>query len=204
MHKASSREEVASELKATGHRPVEHMYRIGALGAECLSQPHDRGRRFRGRHAGGDLPGLPNPPAALKLAKGTTQMSHFLKMREKGVTVCLGCDGSQSGDHKDMFRSMYLAATCPRMPRSIPKSLPPRRWSRWRPLPATARSLGRMSLVARAGQESGSHSDQHRPTRMGADLQLRLQPRVHRERGQRRYGDGRRQNPDGEPAAHHH
>jgi len=25
MHKASSREEVASELKATGHRPVEHM-----------------------------------------------------------------------------------------------------------------------------------------------------------------------------------
>ncbi len=33
MHKASSREEVASELKATGHRPVEHMYRIGALGS---------------------------------------------------------------------------------------------------------------------------------------------------------------------------
>ena len=32
MHKASSREEVASELKATGHRPVEHMYRIGSLG----------------------------------------------------------------------------------------------------------------------------------------------------------------------------
>ena len=55
-----------------------------------------------------------NPPAALKLAKGTTQMSHFLEMRAKGVTVCLGCDGVNSGDHKDMFRSMYLAATLPK------------------------------------------------------------------------------------------
>ncbi len=55
-----------------------------------------------------------NPPAALKLAKGTTQMSRFLEMRAKGVTVCLGCDGVNSGDHKDMFRSMYLAATLPK------------------------------------------------------------------------------------------
>jgi 5-methylthioadenosine/S-adenosylhomocysteine deaminase len=55
-----------------------------------------------------------NPPAALKLAKGTTQMSRFLEMRQKGVTVCLGCDGVNSGDHKDMFRSMYLAATLPK------------------------------------------------------------------------------------------
>ena len=30
------------------------------------------------------------------------------------MTVALGCDGVNSGDHKDMFRSMYLAATLPK------------------------------------------------------------------------------------------
>jgi cytosine/adenosine deaminase-related metal-dependent hydrolase len=55
-----------------------------------------------------------NPPAALKLAKGTTQMGKFLEMRKAGVTVALGCDGVNSGDHKDMFRAMYLAATLPK------------------------------------------------------------------------------------------
>jgi cytosine/adenosine deaminase-related metal-dependent hydrolase len=52
-----------------------------------------------------------NPPAALKLAKGTTQMGKFIEMRKAGVTVALGCDGVNSGDSKDMFRTMYLAAT---------------------------------------------------------------------------------------------
>ncbi len=115
MHKASSREEVASELRATGHRSVEHMYRIGSLGPNVYLNHMTAVESFEvDMLAETDTKVCQNPPAALKLAKGTTQMSKFLEMREKGVTVCLGCDGVNSADHKDMFRSMYLAATLPK------------------------------------------------------------------------------------------
>jgi 5-methylthioadenosine/S-adenosylhomocysteine deaminase len=115
MHKASSREEVASELKATGHRSVEHMYRIGALGHNVFLNHMTAVESFEvDMLAETDTKVCHNPPAALKLAKGTTQMSKFLEMKAKGVTVCLGCDGVNSADHKDMFRSMYLAATLPK------------------------------------------------------------------------------------------
>jgi 5-methylthioadenosine/S-adenosylhomocysteine deaminase len=115
MHKASSREEVASELRVTGHRPVEHMYRIGSLGPNVYLNHMTAVEGFEvDMLAETKTKVCQNPPAALKLAKGTTQMSRFLEMRAKGVTVCLGCDGVNSGDHKDMFRSMYLAATLPK------------------------------------------------------------------------------------------
>jgi 5-methylthioadenosine/S-adenosylhomocysteine deaminase len=124
MHKASSREEVASELKATGHRPVEHMYRIGALGPNVYLNHMTAVDAFEvDMLAEADTKVCQNPPAALKLAKGTTQMSRFLEMRAKGVTVCLGCDGVNSGDHKDMFRSMYLAATLPKDAKLDPEAI---------------------------------------------------------------------------------
>jgi len=50
-------------------------------------------------------------------------MSRFQEMRAKGVTVCLGCDGVNSGDHKDMFRSMYLAATLPKDAKLDPEAI---------------------------------------------------------------------------------
>jgi cytosine/adenosine deaminase-related metal-dependent hydrolase len=108
MHKASSREEVESEVKATGDRPVEHMYKIGALGPNVYLNHKT------------DTKVCQNPPAALKLAKGTTQMGKFLEMKAKGVNVALGCDGVNSADHKDMFRAMYLAATLPKDARIDP------------------------------------------------------------------------------------
>jgi len=124
MHKASSREEVASELKATGHRPVEHMYRIGALGPNVYLNHMTAVDAFEvDMLAETDAKVCQNPPAALKLAKGTTQMSRFLEMRAKGVTVCLGCDGVNSADHKDMFRSMYLAATLPKDSKLDPEAI---------------------------------------------------------------------------------
>jgi cytosine/adenosine deaminase-related metal-dependent hydrolase len=115
MHKASSREEVESEVKATGHRPVEHMYRLGVLGPNVYLNHMTAVELFEvDLLAETDTKVCQNPPAALKLAKGTTQMGKFLEMRDRGVTVCLGCDGVNSADHKDMFRAMYLAATLPK------------------------------------------------------------------------------------------
>jgi cytosine/adenosine deaminase-related metal-dependent hydrolase len=115
MHKASSREEAAAELRATGHRPVEHMYKIDVLGPNVYLNHMTSVDNFEIDYlAETDTKVCQNPPAALKLAKGTTQMGKFIEMRKAGVTVALGCDGVNSGDHKDMFRAMYLAATLPK------------------------------------------------------------------------------------------
>jgi 5-methylthioadenosine/S-adenosylhomocysteine deaminase len=115
MHKASSREEAATELRVTGHRPVEHMYKIGSLGSNVFLNHMTAVDPYEIEFlAETDTKVCQNPPAALKLAKGTTQMGKFIEMRKAGVTVALGCDGVNSGDHKDMFRAMYLAATLPK------------------------------------------------------------------------------------------
>ena len=112
MHKASSREEAAAEMRATGHRPVEHMYKIGVLGPNVYLNHMTAVDPYEVDYlAETDTKVCQNPPAALKLAKGTTQMGKFIEMRKAGVTVALGCDGVNSGDSKDMFRTMYLAAT---------------------------------------------------------------------------------------------
>ena len=122
MHKASSREEVESEVKATGDRPVEHMHKIGALGPNVYLNHMTAVESFEvDMLAETDTKVCQNPPAALKLAKGTTRMGKFLEMKAKGVNVALGCDGVNSADHKDMFRAMYLAATLPKDARVDPE-----------------------------------------------------------------------------------
>ena len=124
MHKASSREEVAREVEVTGDRPVEHMHKIGALGPNVYLNHMtavDEDEVDMLAEAGAKV--CQSPAAALKLAKGTTRMGKFLEMMAKGVTVCLGCDGVNSADHKDMFRSMFLAATLPKDSRLDPEAI---------------------------------------------------------------------------------
>ena len=144
-----------------------------------------------------------NPPAALKLAKGTTQMGKFLEMRKAGVTVALGCDGVNSGDHKDMFRAMYLAATLPKDARIDPSVITAEEVIEMATL-SGYRAIGWDKELGVAGSrpQGRSHPDRHRPARIRADLQLRLQPRLHGERRLRRHHDRRRQDPDGESRAH--
>lgn len=115
QHKASSVQEVQVELSKTGRRPVEHMYRIGALGPNVYLNHMtaiDDGEVDMLAEMGVKV--CHNPSASLKLAKGTTRMGKFLDMMKRGVTVCLGCDGSNSSDYRDMVRAMYLAAALPK------------------------------------------------------------------------------------------
>lgn len=115
MHKASSREEVAKEIEVTGHRSVEHMYKIGALGPNVyLNHMTAVELDEVDMLAETDTKVCENPAAALKLAKGTTRTGKFIEMMAKNVTVALGCDGVNSADHKDMLRAMFLAATLPK------------------------------------------------------------------------------------------
>ena len=115
MHKSSSVHEAELELASFGHRPVEHMYRIGAL-APNVYLNHMTACTLDEIPflAETDTKVCQNPGAALKLAKGSTQMGKFPEMIEAGVTVNLGCDGSNSCDFSDMVRSIYLAASLPK------------------------------------------------------------------------------------------
>lgn len=121
LHKATSQQEVDLELRVFGHRPVEHLYRTGALSEHvllnhmtCLDDDEvgymaETGARI-----------CQNPSSALKLAKGTTQTGKWPELLEAGVPIALGTDGSNASNFHDICRSMYLAALLPRDARRDP------------------------------------------------------------------------------------
>ncbi|WP_432989740.1 amidohydrolase family protein [Dactylosporangium sp. CA-233914] len=124
IHKSTSEREVALELKAFGHRPVEHMYKIGALN-ERVMMNHvtsladweveviaDSGARIS-----------QNPSTALKLAKGTTQFGKWPELLRAGVPVCLGTDAENCSNHQDITRAISLAALLPRDARQDPNAV---------------------------------------------------------------------------------
>lgn len=126
MHKATSQQEVDIELEAFGHRPVEHMYRIGALGPNVYLNHMVCVDDFEVPFlAETDTKVSHNPSSALKLAKGTTRTGKFPEMLKAGVTVCLGCDSANSSNFSDMVRVMYLAALLPRDARLDPAATVP-------------------------------------------------------------------------------
>jgi 5-methylthioadenosine/S-adenosylhomocysteine deaminase len=121
QHKATSKEEVAVELAAYGHRPVEHMYRLGALGprqllAHMVCLDDDEVRMV----AETDTKVSQNPSAALKLVKGTTVFGKFPEMVAAGVAVGLGTDAVNASNFMDLVRAMYLATVLPRDSRLDP------------------------------------------------------------------------------------
>ena len=52
-----------------------------------------------------------NPGASMHGAYGSAPAGQYPEMLEKGVCVCLGCDGAANGNTLDMFQTMRLAAT---------------------------------------------------------------------------------------------
>jgi cytosine/adenosine deaminase-related metal-dependent hydrolase len=124
LHKATSVQEVAMELEAFGHRPVQHMYELGAMNdhvlmahVTCLDESEvslfaETGSRIS-----------QNPSSALKLSKGTTQTGKWPELLSAGVSIALGTDAENASNHSDICRAMYLAALLPRDARRDPSAV---------------------------------------------------------------------------------
>jgi cytosine/adenosine deaminase-related metal-dependent hydrolase len=124
IHKATSLQEVELELQAFGHRPVEHMYEIGAMNESVLFAHMTALDEFEVdliAESGSRI--TQNPSSALKLTKGTTQTGKWPELLAAGVQVALGTDAENASNHQDVCRSMYLAALLPRDARIDPRAV---------------------------------------------------------------------------------
>ena len=121
QHKATSVQEVQSELAAFGERPLQHLHSIGALGPNVVLNHMTALEDFEVdlvAETGTMI--CHNPSSALKLSKGITQTGRFPELLRRGVTIGLGTDGSNASNHSDIFRSMALAVLLPRDARIDP------------------------------------------------------------------------------------
>lgn len=125
LHKATSEQEVALELEAFGHRPLEHMYRIGALNEHVFLNHMTSLEPFEVdmvAETGARI--SHNPSSALRLAKGTTQTGKWPELLNAGVIVMLGTDAENASNYHDICRSMHLAALLSRDSRRDPTVMP--------------------------------------------------------------------------------
>ncbi len=108
-HLSETQQEVEDSINAFGKRPVHYLQSIGFLShdtsfAHCLYVDEEEIKIL------GDqgCQVVHNPASNLKLVSG----NHFAlpMMRDSGVTVCIGTDGTSSSNNLDMYEAIKLAA----------------------------------------------------------------------------------------------
>ena len=115
VHVAINPDEVTVTRLATGHRPVEHLYKLGVLGPN-IAMVHMIGvldwEIDMLAETGANV--IHCPSTAIKLSYGLSTVARFPEMRAKGVNVAVGTDASDCSNYADMVRLMYLAAVLPK------------------------------------------------------------------------------------------
>jgi len=126
MHAAVSKEQVEWVKKRTGLTVVEYLESLGVLGPHWLlihmgwitdKEVHILKER--------DVKVCHVPGASLHGAYGSCSRGKFPELIKSGVTVGLGNDSSAANNSLDMFKAMYLAATCHKEARCDPTLISP-------------------------------------------------------------------------------
>jgi cytosine/adenosine deaminase-related metal-dependent hydrolase len=111
MHQCAFPEEVESIRQRTGHTPIKHLERLGALGPNVvlvhMIHVTDEEIEILAR-TGTNV--VHNPGTALKIVYGLAKAGKFPEMLKAGVNVALGTDAGDCANFMDMVRAMYLAA----------------------------------------------------------------------------------------------
>lgn len=124
LHKATSEQEVELELRAFGHRPLEHMAKTGALNEHVFLNHMTSLELFEvDLLAASGASVSCNPSSALRLSKGTSQTGKWPEILRAGTPVALGTDAENASNFHDIVRSMYLAALLPRDARRDPSAV---------------------------------------------------------------------------------
>ncbi len=115
MHQANMIENVQESYALYGERPVEHLYKIGALGKNVVAvhMIHVTQKEIEMLvESKTNVAHCPN--TAMKLSYGMATFGKFPDMMAAGVNVALGTDASDCSNFNDMVRLMYLAAVTPK------------------------------------------------------------------------------------------
>jgi len=111
MHESADLESANMSYSRTGHRPVEHLHRLGFLGPNVvlvhMNYVNDREIQMLKES---DTKVTHCPSTAFRLVKGLSSFGRFPEMMNAGVTVALGTDASDCSNFHDMIRLMYLTA----------------------------------------------------------------------------------------------
>ena len=116
MHLGESRAQAVSGIKRYGKTLTAHLDGLGFLsprftGAHCVWLDPDDIARMADQGAAI----AHNPGSNLRLGSGIAPAK---AMRERGVTLGIGTDGSQCSDNQNMFEAMRLASFVSRMEKS--------------------------------------------------------------------------------------
>jgi 5-methylthioadenosine/S-adenosylhomocysteine deaminase len=112
---------LAAHLSTRRYGQIEHLDRLGVLGPDLVFA---HAIRYTAREV--ELIALNgvkidhNPGASMHGAYGSAVAGQYPEMLDKGVCVCLGCDGAANGNTLDMFQTMRLAATIHKEVRQSP------------------------------------------------------------------------------------
>jgi 5-methylthioadenosine/S-adenosylhomocysteine deaminase len=108
MHLSETLDEVNYSIDNFGKKPVEYLNDIGLLNNRCVFAHAiwlDNNEIELLKEKECNL--VYNPCSNMKLASG---IFRFEEIKEKGINICLGTDGSASNDNLDMFEEMKMGA----------------------------------------------------------------------------------------------
>lgn len=150
FHLSETEEEVENCMKEHGKTPVGYLKDIGFLGPRLLAA-HSvwvNGKEIE-LLAQADVKISHNPVSNMKLAVGGALP--YGKMKEAGLNVSLGTDGTASNNNLDMFESMKFASLLQKFTSNDPTVLPAREALRMATING-ARALGIDAGVIEVGK----------------------------------------------------